>query len=135
MSANGIARLDHVNLRTGRLPEMTAWYTDVLGLKDGPRPNFPFPGAWLYAGEHALVHLVGTDEAPSNPQDDLHMEHVAFAATGLGEMLARAKDAGTRVSLRPVPGIPIVQMNIWDPDGNHLHVDFDSAEAEGLDLD
>ena len=132
--ASGIERLDHVNLRTGRLAEMIAWYRDVLGLNEGKRPDFSFPGAWMYAGSRALVHLVGTPEHPKDEQDDLKMEHVAFAATGLKAMLARAEAAGARTRLRRVPGFPIVQLNIWDPDDNHLHVDFDLAEADGLEF-
>ncbi|MCH8809691.1 MAG: hypothetical protein IH993_07665 [Proteobacteria bacterium] len=27
----------------------------------------------------------------------------------------------------------IVQVNIRDPDGNHIHIDFDAAEAEGVE--
>ena len=49
--------LDHVNIRTRRLSVLRAFYTDVLGLKDGPRPPFGHPGAWLYAGDHPIVHL------------------------------------------------------------------------------
>ena len=59
-----IKKLDHVNLRTTQLGVMIDWYTDVLGMEQGERPNFPFPGAWMYAGESALVHLVGRDDDP-----------------------------------------------------------------------
>ena len=58
----GIERLDHVNVVTTRLDEMVTWYQTVLGLTLGPRPNFPFPGAWLYAGDHPVVHLVESDQ-------------------------------------------------------------------------
>ena len=30
-----------------------------------------------------------------------------------------------------VPGLDVLQLNIVDPDGNHIHVDFDLV-AEGL---
>lgn len=30
---------------------------DVLGLRVGDRPPFPFPGYWLYAGSSAWVHV------------------------------------------------------------------------------
>ena len=29
-----------------------------------------------------------------------------------------------------VPGFPVVQVNFHDPDGNHIHVDFDVAEYD-----
>jgi hypothetical protein len=28
----------------------------------------------------------------------------------------------------------VLQVNVWDPDGNHIHVDFDLAEADGIDV-
>ena len=56
-----INRLDHVNLRTMQLDTMIAWYVDVLGLQNGARPDFGFPGAWLYAGDAAVVHMSQVD--------------------------------------------------------------------------
>ena len=35
-----IGKLDHVNLRTTQLDTMIAWYENVLGLTNGPRPGF-----------------------------------------------------------------------------------------------
>ena len=54
-----IKRLDHVNVRTANLDAMIEWYGDMLGMKTGPRPDFSFPGAWLYAGDDPVIHLVG----------------------------------------------------------------------------
>jgi catechol 2,3-dioxygenase-like lactoylglutathione lyase family enzyme len=124
---------DHVNVRTANLEAMVAWYGEVLGLTSGRRPPFPFPGAWMYLGDAALVHLVGVEAAPE-PGDDLRLEHAAFRATGLGEFLAKLDRLGQRYELARVPGFPIIQANVWDPDGNHLHVDFPSAEADALGL-
>lgn len=134
MTESAIQRLDHVNLRTARLDEMAIWYREMLGLAPGPRPDFSFPGSWLYAGGHAVIHLIGRDAPPTGTQEDLHLEHFAFSAKGLRTMLARFEAAGERTMLRRVPGFPVVQLNVWDPDGNHLHIDFDVAEADGLDL-
>jgi catechol 2,3-dioxygenase-like lactoylglutathione lyase family enzyme len=127
-----IQALDHINLRTARLEDMIAWYTEVLGLQSGPRPDFDFPGAWMYAGALPIVHLVGVDAAPTDPGRDLKLEHGAFRATGLAGFLDRLGARGERFRLAKVPGFPIVQVNVWDPDGNHLHVDFPAAEAAGL---
>ena len=127
-----IQRLDHVNLRTARLDEMAEWYARVLGLAAGWRPDFPFPGAWLYAGEHPLIHLVGTETAPGADAADLRIEHFAFGARDLGGFLARLRAEGVEHRLRALADAGIVQVNLWDPDGNHIHVDFDAAEAEGI---
>jgi len=34
-----------------------AFYENLLGLKTGYRPDLGFDGAWLYAGETAVLHL------------------------------------------------------------------------------
>ena len=129
-----IEHLDHVNLRTVQLAAMIRWYEGILHLKNGPRPRFPFPGAWIYAGEVAVVHLVEVSTAPPKATD-VALEHAAFRATGLSDFIERLRGAGEAFRIVRVPGMPIVQVNVWDPDGNHLHVDFDGAEADGIDIE
>ena len=122
-----VTGFDHVNIRTGKLDEMIAWYADILGLYAGPRPDFPFPGAWLYLGDQALVHLV-TVEGDIPASDNLTLEHVAFSAHGIERFRAHLAAHGERCEEVRVPGTNILQFNIWDPDGNHLHIDFDVTE-------
>ena len=125
-----LKRLDHVNIRTARLDTMIAWYTRFLGMTVGARPDFSFPGAWLYAGPDPIIHLVGRESTPLSDQTDLNLEHFAISATGLRAFLDTLSAGAQRHDLRKVPGFPIVQVNLWDPDGNHIHVDFDAAEAK-----
>ncbi len=120
---------DHVNVRTARLDEMVAWYRAVLGLRPGLRPAFPFPGAWLYAGGQALVHLVGVSAAPGADAKDLKLEHFALRGSDFEGFLAHLKTRGVAWELGRPPGSGIVQVNIWDPDGNHVHVDFPDPDA------
>ena len=127
-----IKRLDHVNLRTTALDGMIAWYGEVLGMKPGPRPGFSFPGAWLYAGERPVIHLVGVDTPRGAEPDQLRLEHFALAGDGLKALIDRLESAGEKFRLNRIADFGIIQVNIWDPDGNHIHVDFDAAEAEGL---
>ena len=54
--------LDHFNIRTRNLADTIRFYEDVLGLENGERPNFSFPGAWMYSEGRAVVHLVDEDE-------------------------------------------------------------------------
>lgn len=128
-----IGRLDHVNLRTHRVPEMVAWYARVLEMPSGDRPNFPFPGAWLYADGHPTVHLNGVEKV-GEQSTDLALEHFAFKANDLKTLIARLTEQKERFEIAWVPGMPIVQVNVWDPDGNHIHIDFAAAEAEGVNL-
>lgn len=127
-----VNRLDHVNVRTSNVAGMVKWYEEVLGMRSGPRPPFPFPGAWLYCGEQAAVHLVGVTAEPE--ARDPKIEHYAFAATGLEGFLARLARDGIAHEPRKLPGFGIVQVNVWDPDGNHIHVDFPPEEGKALPL-
>ncbi len=123
-----IERLDHVNLRTAQLETMTDWYTQILGLVVGPRPDFGFPGAWLCAGETVVVHLVGVEGDPGiGSEAALKMEHFAFTARGAPAFEARLLDRGERFRKSAIADTGMVAFNIWDPDGNHIHVDFPDA--------
>ena len=130
-----LAKLDHVNIRTADLARLQAFYCDVLGMTAGPRPGFSFGGAWLYSGEgegrQATVHLVEVAEQPA-PEGALRLEHFAFAAEGLAEFLAHLKGRGVAYRIGVIRDFGIVQVNIHDPDGNHIHVDFVAAEAAGV---
>lgn len=117
-------KLDHVNLRTGRLEVMRKWYADILGLTDGWRPPFQFPGAWLYAGGDPIVHLNGVEHTPGADEADIRLEHFALQGDDLEVLRERLHAAGIACREVRVPGTDILQLNIHDPDGNHIHIDF-----------
>lgn len=117
-----IRGFDHVNLRTANLEAMVRWYGEVLGMRPGLRPDFDFAGAWLYCGDQALVHLVEVAEPPRAIEP--RIEHFALKATGLRAFLAHLEAKGVPYRLGEPPGTGITQVNIHDPDGNHIHVDF-----------
>ena len=121
---------DHVNIRTSNLDALVAWYDNVLGLKKGFRPNFPFPGAWLYLGETAIIHLVGTEAPPSpyTPGEEPRLEHFAFRASDFEAFRATLTEHGVDYQAVEVDDIDTVAVNIRDPDGNHIHVDFFRSE-------
>jgi catechol 2,3-dioxygenase-like lactoylglutathione lyase family enzyme len=128
-----VQKLDHVNIHTANVERMVDWYGRVLGMPPGKRPPFSFPGAWLYCGDQPTVHLVGLDEQPK--VSGVTLEHFAFTATGLRDFMARLKAHGVRYDARKVPGSGSVQINVWDPDGNHIHVDFSPQESAGVDVE
>ncbi len=116
--------LDHANIGTQNLDVMIRFYEEVLGMTNGPRPDFGFPGAWMYLGETAVVHLVGATKPLIAGGGNIALEHAAFAATDMPAFLDVLKAHDLDYYLGFPPGFPIVQVNIHDPDGNHLHVDF-----------
>jgi catechol 2,3-dioxygenase-like lactoylglutathione lyase family enzyme len=124
-----VRRLDHVNIQTTQVEAMVAWYDEILGLRTGPRPDFPFPGAWLYAGEDAIIHLVGHDgDAAVGSEEKLKLEHFALTATGRAAFEAKLRDKAVSNQRFELKEIGLVQFHLRDPDGNHVHVDFPSQE-------
>lgn len=119
---------DHVNVRTANLDAMIEWYGRVLGMKPGKRPAFPFPGAWLYLGEQAILHLVGVEAEPASVEPKI--EHFALRAEGLKTFLAHLERESVPARTGRIEDFGITQVNIHDPDGNHIHVDFaDTSES------
>ena len=124
-----IRGLDHVNVRTANLTGLLNFYRDVLGIEQGERPPLGFPGAWLYAAGKAVIHLVEVTEPPS-PVGALRLEHFAFSGSGLVEFLKRLTQLGIEHRQSRQIGTGNVVVNLRDPDGNRLHVDFPASEAE-----
>jgi|SRR5690606_6404119 catechol 2,3-dioxygenase-like lactoylglutathione lyase family enzyme len=124
--------LDHVNLRTAKLAEMIAFYRDIIGLRVGDRPDFGFPGAWMWVDNHAAVHLVGIDKAlqPKEPQ----IEHFAFRCEGLEAFIRKLRDNGIPYYVAIVPGSNLRQVNVFDPDGNKVEMQFRPDDGPDVDL-
>jgi catechol 2,3-dioxygenase-like lactoylglutathione lyase family enzyme len=78
--------IHHVNIRTKSLDASIAFYRDVLGLVHGPRPDFGFPGAWLYDQDKPAIHLNEAVETPSTASNAF--DHVAFSTEDLNSALA-----------------------------------------------
>jgi catechol 2,3-dioxygenase-like lactoylglutathione lyase family enzyme len=116
-----ISGLDHVNIETSELEETIHFYEDVLGFENGDRPPFDFPGAWLYAGGHPVIHLVETDAKPG-PTGAI--DHVAWIAEGYDEMKERLEQKSVTFKLMDVPSSPVRQIFIHDPNGVRLELNF-----------
>ena len=115
--------LDHVTICCADLAKSRAFYGQVLGITDEDRPGFTFPGAWLYVNGHPVVHLIGgrTDKVPATTGN---FDHVAFDATGLAEMRATLAKAGIAFEEATVPGRPLHQVFLHDPDGVKVELNF-----------
>src|ERR1700681_883725 len=95
-----IGVLDHFNIRTRKLADTVRFYEDILGLQKGGRPNFAFPGAWMYSEGKAVVHLVDISptQEPQKPDSGV-VHHVAFVSRGFAGMKARLQSKGNGVRL------------------------------------
>ena len=132
-----IHHIDHFTLCVApqALHGLRDFYVGVLGLREGARPDFPFPGPWLSAGGHAVVHLAGNaspGEAAGAP-GALHtgkLNHVALRASGLRRMREHLAQLGIEWGEAPVPGAPLHQIFLRDPVGLKIELTFDAAERE-----
>ena len=141
-----IAKLAHYSIRSTRLEASRKFYVDVLGLQEGFRPPFAFPGHWLYRGgdeaEFGIVHLIGVDK--DDPQgliaylgdkgeEGLHgsaaVDHLAFLATNLPDMHRRLDEAGCIYRERTVPSLGLHQVFVEDPSGVTIELNYPAHEA------
>jgi catechol 2,3-dioxygenase-like lactoylglutathione lyase family enzyme len=121
--------LDHFNIRTRKLSDTVRFYEDVLGLENGDRPNFAFPGAWMYSEGKAVVHLVDISktEEPQKPDSGV-VHHVAFISKGFDRMTKRLKSKGMEFDARQVPGGELWQIFVNDPNGVMIELNYEAAK-------
>jgi catechol 2,3-dioxygenase-like lactoylglutathione lyase family enzyme len=127
-----VTHIDHYNIRVraSDLQALRDFYVDVLGLADGPRPRFAFPGYWLYGGaEAAILHLAATlpeSAAPmSHDKPTGQFDHIALKASGVESAKQKLQAHGVKFDARPVPGWNLMQLFFTDPAGLRVELTFD----------
>lgn len=125
--------LHHFTLRcTGsELEGLRRFYCDVLGMEEGPRPAFDFPGHWLYVGDAALLHLAAILPDPGHRSAvySSGFDHVSLAGTQLDATRQRLAGLGIAFEELPVPGWPLWQIFLRDPVGSKIELTFDMSSA------
>ena len=121
--------LNHVTIRTDDLEATRDFYRDLLGLKVGPRPPLGFPGYWLYVGEAPVVHLVPQDYGIGGgaSEDTGNFDHVAFTANDLELMRESLYRHGVKFREQKVPGTPMHQIFLEDPNSVMIELNFPSG--------
>lgn len=116
-------RFDHINLHARDSAPLKALFGDVMGLRPGHRPPFPFPGDWLYRDEQAWLHLV---TAPPEQGSAVRFAHIAFRTDEpAAALLARVRDAGLEHDVAVVPEENGVQIFVRLPGGLVVELDAD----------
>lgn len=118
-----ITGLDHVNIRTTDLAATRAFFMEVLGLSVGWRPDFPFGGAWLYAGGRDLVHLVEVSKAGAASKGS-SLDHFAFTIDDYEAVEAKLKAAGIAYDPVVSPNGGIRQMFITELNGVNIELNW-----------
>ena len=55
--AMSLTHIEHFLVATDDIDRTAEWYCRVLGMKEGPHPDFGFPVKWLYLGGVDVVHV------------------------------------------------------------------------------
>ena len=128
-----LERLDHYFVFASDLEVSRNFYSEVLGLPIGARPQFDFPGYWFYLEGRPVVH-VGNDEfnggyvgpdgvriiaGPTGPVD-----HIAFRGNGIADFIARFERLGVDYQRREVPDFALSQLFVKDPEGVTIELNF-----------
>lgn len=121
-----IQGLNHFTVLTDDLEATRRFYIDLLGLTEGERPPFGFPGAWLYCGGQPVLHVIAGRGLPESRAGVI--DHMAFSATDLPGWKARLEARGVDYDLRQQPGTGVWQMFFFDPNGAKVELDFGAHE-------
>ena len=140
-----LSSLDHCSIRAVKLKETHDFYKDLLGMIDGERPDFDFPGNWLYVDGRPVIHLVGVD--PDDPSGLIAylggdvdaakldgsggsgaFDHVAFRAREPEKLMALPKARNIGFRERKVPDLDLFQIFIEDPNGITVELNYFADE-------
>lgn len=114
--------LEHVNINTQDLDACIKFYSDILGFENGPRPDVGFPGAWMYCGGQAVIHIMQMPGGPEGPTGCI--DHVAFGCSDIESFRQRLREAGLAFHENHVPDFKIRQLFVRDPDGVKVELNF-----------
>ena len=139
-----LSHIEHFLLQTADMEGTRKWYVEVLGMRVGPNPDFKFPVFWLYLGDKDVVHVTEGGKGVSEnrrkyvgQQSDAVsgtgvVDHIAFRATGLRDMIAHLTKLGVDFKQRRVDDQGLYQLFMLDPNGVKVELNYAGDEAAGL---
>ncbi len=142
-----IRHIQHFLVAADDMAVTRDWYADVLGLKEGPHPEFGIPVHWMYdAGGNDVIHI-GPSAADANEIQKQYLgrtsqnagagtgavDHIAFRADGLRQMLTHLKSRNVAFTQRRANNQALFQLFLYDPNGIKIELNFDAHEAEGIE--
>ena len=122
--------LHHVAIKSKDLEKTVAFYTDVLGMEQVERPDFPFPGAWLQMGD-TMFHIYGGGAAKTHngnykySQRASPVDHIALRAKGFDEMKKLLIKKRCEWRQMNIPDFKLWQLFVLDPSGVVIELNFE----------
>ena len=121
---------NHFNIRapSALLRTVRDFYTDVIGLTEGPRPDAPVAGYWLYLADVPVLHLMEWPDGSQVP--DLkrgYLDHIAFSCQDEMTFIDRFEQLAVPFQRREFTlprGEPFLQLMVSDPTGLGVELNF-----------
>jgi len=141
-----LTHIEHCLVATDDLEATRDWYRDILGMEEGPHPDFGFPVHWMYLGGRDVVHI-GPSAARAGEIQKKYLgrtsqgtgagtgalDHIAFRATGLRQTLEHLGRRGIAFTQRRASGQALFQLFLYDPNGIKIELNFAADEAESIE--
>jgi catechol 2,3-dioxygenase-like lactoylglutathione lyase family enzyme len=136
-----LQHIEHFLIQTSDMEKTRAWYKRVLGLQDGPAPDFKFPVCWLYIGARDVIHIAegGANTSENRRRylgqqtDEVRgsgaVDHIAFRCTGLKETIDRLRKENVSFRQRMVSDQGLYQLFLMDPNDIKIELNFANSEA------
>ncbi|MBV8031382.1 MAG: VOC family protein [Betaproteobacteria bacterium] len=136
-----LSHIEHFLVAADDIDATRDWYARVLGLRSGPHPDFGFPVHWMYLGERDVVHIGPSARHAGERQREYlgrasqgdaagtgAIDHVAFRAKGLREMVRHLETEGISFTRRRANGQALIQLFFYDPNGIKIELNYDEDE-------
>lgn len=140
-----LSHIEHLLIAADDIDATRDWYARVLGMKSGPHPDFGFPVHWMYLGGVDVVHIGPSAKNAGDIQKQYlgrtsqgsgsgtgAIDHIAFRATGLSQMIQHLRSEGIPFSQRRANGQALFQLFFYDPNGIKIELNYAAEEAEGV---
>ncbi|MCZ6603624.1 MAG: VOC family protein [Alphaproteobacteria bacterium] len=114
-----IETIDHVNIETEDPERSARFYTKVLGMSSGNRPDFGRAGHWMYVNGQPVVHIItpDPDNAMLTGSKDAAISHFALRIENFEDARAHLISCDIDFEEIQIPGTPMRQLFFPDPDG------------------
>jgi catechol 2,3-dioxygenase-like lactoylglutathione lyase family enzyme len=140
-----LSHIEHFLIASDDIDATRDWYARVLGMTSGPHPDFGFPVHWMYIGEVDVVHIGPSAKmagaiqkqylgrtSEKSEQGTGAIDHIAFRATDLREMMEHLRREKIEFRQRRANGQALFQLFFYDPNGIKIELNYDAKEAEGI---
>lgn len=113
-------RVSHVSIAVSDLAKARAFYGGIIGLRELPRPDFGFPGAWYDLGGGLQLHIIVNGGWSFRPlvRFDIKAPHFALSVGDADDLYRRLSARGEPFDDVRLEGTGMRQLFLHDQDGN-----------------